>query len=99
MAVEICLPIWRVDPIVENSGEAEADEALGSWLTMRAVTHVTPTVHDDRCERLGIEVHGITWWITCATQCDARRVVATTAPEIRPQRGSHNPGRSADRCC
>jgi hypothetical protein len=41
--VGICLPIWRVDRIVGNSGEAEADGPLGSWWAMRAVAHVTPT--------------------------------------------------------
>ena len=42
--------------IVEKSGEAEADRPIGWWLTISAVTDVTPIVQIDRCERPGTEL-------------------------------------------
>jgi YD repeat-containing protein len=55
----ICLPIWRVDRIVENSGEAEADGPLGSWWTMCAVTHVTQTAGRRSAARKSFARHQI----------------------------------------
>ena len=54
--VGIWPPIWRVDRIVENFGEDEADRPMGSSFTISAVTDVTPIVQYDRCERPGIEL-------------------------------------------
>lgn len=62
--------IWRFNRIDEKCGRDEADDSLGSWLTIRAVTHVTPTVHDDRCERLTDTLGHITTFGFCA--CDLR---------------------------